>query len=183
MNYNNLNNDDHDDHNDHDICPICLDRLKTCITLSCEHKFHYVCIHRWYNGTLENNKNCPICRYPIKVFSKHQNISNTITKKYNIFYRLFGNRVFNEIDFIITLFGFFALRTICLYLNIIDINNINLIINDNIQNFIHIVNTIFWYTHYVCSIILLIFEHKKYTNHRNHHYQDHDQFYTYLIHN
>ena len=171
---NNLNND-------HDTCPICLDRLKTCITLSCDHKFHYVCIHRWYNGTLENNKNCPLCRYPIKVFNKHQNISDAMNRNH-IFYRLFGNRVFNEINFIMTLIGFFVLRTICLYLNTIDINNINLIVNDTIPNFMHIINTIFWYTHYICSIILLIFEHKKYTNHRNHHYWDHDQFYTYLIH-
>jgi len=43
------------------MCEICFDRVKrgqyTC-DLTCNHKFHFKCLHEW----LHYKQNCPVCR-------------------------------------------------------------------------------------------------------------------------
>ena len=48
-------------------CVICHNPLDMYIITSCNHKFHILCIRKWYKSQLENNidPTCPICRAPL----------------------------------------------------------------------------------------------------------------------
>lgn len=168
MNYNDDKTTNNIFHDNNDICPICLDKLTTCVKLSCRHSFHSICIDKWYHGELINNKKCPICRQSIDyLYNKQNNIGNR-NKQHIIYGNLIcENLIVNEINCIILFIGLYTIRTIYLYSTALNINIIN-----NILNICRIdqINTIFWYIHYLISIALLIFEQKKQFNNQNPHY-------------
>jgi hypothetical protein len=144
-----------------DICPICLEKLTMCVKLSCTHSFHSRCINKWYHGELTNNKKCPICRKPITPFSNKQN--NIDTHKQHV---ICGNLIINSINYSMLFIGLYTIRLIYLYSPVNNYTLCNILNNSVITQ----INTVFWYIHYLISIILLIFEQKKIFNNQNLHY-------------
>lgn len=63
-------------------CSICLDKLnnKTIVKTSCNHQYHYDCLHIWITTNKKINKDtlCPLCNFKFLKFEivKHKN-SNT----------------------------------------------------------------------------------------------------------
>lgn len=118
--------------NNDNLCPICLeildlDDLSLHIKLQCGHEFCKNCIVKWYNGNNYQNKLCPLCRKNIQI----TDISKT--------YKPIKLRLISEID----MFLFFSV--ICIlkmfYSYITSITDIY---------------SLFWYVHYLCSMIIIV---------------------------
>ena len=47
-------------------CSVCMEYMtdRNCREISCGHKFHKKCLHKW---KLEGNRTCPLCREPFDV--------------------------------------------------------------------------------------------------------------------
>lgn len=67
-------------------CAICLDIISgTPISLSCNHRFCYVCLTGWMEAKINNN--CPMCREPISSFVMLKEMKKEID---NLLYKCFN---------------------------------------------------------------------------------------------
>ena len=84
-------------------CPICLENLSgLIIELNCKHKYHGICIEKWFNSTINNIEDlCPQCNekssinkiYELKNENGfHQNFEN------NEYFEVYQNNDLNQDD-------------------------------------------------------------------------------------
>ena len=118
-----------------DECIICTEKMTTARKLTCHHRFHLICLSKWF----ENGHNsCPICRTEINFSVDVKKLIRNRIRSANNDENQYRNRIFS-FSLNSNLFSWlpnFSLRIIRFYNN--DNNNANIIINNHNINRINL---------------------------------------------